>query len=403
MGKIITTKIYVRITLLLGVAGMQAPLQALTTTIANMTEQEQEVIVYQDNCGAYAREAPKIKIKAGGYEGVPITCKTMGALQVNGKQYAPLKIDQNSFFLIEPIFNEKGEKIDIIVTVFGASDSQSWAANLGRAGRNLDKIKANREYNANLKSEQEKELKEIDSKDFMEGQCILTEKESWDLIKEDKLDELAQKKATCILKEDADKKQKKLKEQAIKEVDKKYQPQSLVLEKNNTPAKTITYKSPYETGSCYAQDDREKTDIYDLTTHPFNIEGCMIRDTNSIGEKSFRIKNKTPYTVYVRIEYEACRATGFVLSPGQAGRIFKAAGCVPYIVSGQLYKNGTTLTINALRSRQNANNHLTWVVNYDQKTDTASIEFKGKRMCLVYETASFQNPNPDCFKFAWPD
>jgi len=319
MGKAIATKISIKIALFLGIAGMQAPLHALTATIANMTGHDISVTLYQDNCGAYAREVTTKTIKpydkekskmADRYETIPLFCTQLGALEVNGKQYAPLQKDQSSFFLIEPAFNAKGEQANVIVTVFNAfPGNQYLEANLGRAYKNLLKI----------------EDKTISREQLM-----------------------AQ------------------------------------LEPNSNPATPINYISPYQkSNGCYTHRREKATDIYDLTinqvnpTNPKRPIECVIWDTNSTGDKSFSVKNSSSHTIYVRIGYTACDATGFILAPNQTGQIAKAPGCIPSAITGHMYKNGQLVDLDhskALKGlKKGENQHFIWHV--ENSGNTGSIQF----------------------------
>lgn len=60
--------------------------------------------------------------------------------------------------------------------------------------------------------------------------------------------------------------------------------------------------------------------------------------------KKVTVSNHTERRVYIRIGYEACQFDGFYLAKGESKAITKAAGCVPYVVSGYIYLDGVTPT-----------------------------------------------------------
>lgn len=77
--------------------------------------------------------------------------------------------------------------------------------------------------------------------------------------------------------------------------------------------------------------------IYDLTKNPDQANQTW--DEYKIkGNKSFSVKNNLDRKVYVRIGYAGpigpvCEYTGFILNPGQTGKVLKSPICRPYIVS----------------------------------------------------------------------
>src|SRR5438552_2986591 len=91
-------------TLLLLMTCAQAPLHALSTTIANMTEQEVAVKLYQENGYGYVRAIHQATIKPKEQKNITLECLNLMAAEISGKQYAPPRTDQDSVFLIEPLF-----------------------------------------------------------------------------------------------------------------------------------------------------------------------------------------------------------------------------------------------------------------------------------------------------------
>jgi hypothetical protein len=57
------------------------------------------------------------------------------------------------------------------------------------------------------------------------------------------------------------------------------------------------------------------------------------------------VYNGSKQRIYVRIGYEgtACEYTGFILNPGQTGRVYKSPFCVPINVSGNFLAPDNTV------------------------------------------------------------
>jgi hypothetical protein len=77
--------------------------------------------------------------------------------------------------------------------------------------------------------------------------------------------------------------------------------------------------------------------IYNLTENPTK-DTQVIREYKLSGNKSFTVKNNSCRQQYIRIGYEGidnhlCNFTGFVLDPGQTGKVHKSPVCIPAIVS----------------------------------------------------------------------
>jgi hypothetical protein len=156
------------------------------------------------------------------------------------------------------------------------------------------------------------------------------------------------------------------------------------LEPNSNPATPINYISPYQkSNGCYTHRREKATDIYDLTinqvnpTNPKKPIECVIWDTNSTGDKSFSVKNSSSHTIYVRIGYTACDATGFILAPNQTGQIAKAPGCIPSAITGHMYKNGQLVDLDHSKALKGLaageNQHFIWHV--ENSGNTGSIQF----------------------------
>jgi hypothetical protein len=121
--------------------------------------------------------------------------------------------------------------------------------------------------------------------------------------------------------------------------------------------------------------------IYDLTKNP--SQAHQEWDEYKIkGNKSFSVKNNLDRKEYVRIGYKGpvgpvCEYTGFVLNPGQTGKVLKSPICQPYIVS-----SGTT-SIKPWNGHETRLGDFMWTIEkkfcpHNQNPITEEISYKGK-------------------------
>jgi hypothetical protein len=330
---------------LLLAASAQMPLHALTTTIANVTDQEIAVKLYQENGFGYVRAVQHATIKPNEQRSIALECKNLMAVEVAGKQYAPLKTDQDSLFVMEPDFkmrriyeyNPNGamcrETTEFAVITFLFSDPKgiAYLEHVKTAKQQLDR-------QSTFGSEQHP---------------------------------YAQICNTAM---------NKIKESRI-------------------TAPSISYRSAWENMQvCYDFSKRDgNTEVYDLTAKPEKHDDCYIGSYNR--DKSFRVRNNTPYTAYIRIGYEtACAGTGFYLAPGQAVTLYKPSGCIATNLFGYLFTGyAQSIPTNKINHRYHELGEYMWQIDYDAQSNGASIT----RVTKIRKTSGCGGwpdggGNPDC-------
>jgi hypothetical protein len=117
--------------------------------------------------------------------------------------------------------------------------------------------------------------------------------------------------------------------------------------------------------------------IYDYTTQNYDLikeydESKAVKNAFS-GGKTLQITNKSTQKIYARIGYEVrvgilanCEYTGFILNPGQTGKVYKDRNCLPKYVAGVFVKqdNSTVNIPNPDTNRRQNDGVLQWDV-YD--------------------------------------
>lgn len=121
--------------------------------------------------------------------------------------------------------------------------------------------------------------------------------------------------------------------------------------------------------------------VYDLTKNPDQASQTW-HEYKIKGNKSFSVKNNLDRKEYVRIGYKGpigpvCEYTGFVLNPGQTGKVLKSPICQPYIVSS------STTSIKPWNGHETRLGDFMWAIEkkfcpHNQTPITEEIEYKGK-------------------------
>jgi hypothetical protein len=139
--------------------------------------------------------------------------------------------------------------------------------------------------------------------------------------------------------------------------------------------------------------------VYDYTKPDKKELTDPIKEYKKWGGKTFQVHNRSTQKIYVRIGYSfaegkfcnTCTFTGFILDPGQIGKVYKDPRCVPINMTGIfITENGAKIADipNGIRAtNMNDLGTLQWDI-----TDKQGIIFRG------HETPDGWKKNPAGYK-----